>query len=220
MMNQNLEHVLRAVQKNKVTLKSFSSDERQVNQEGRVISISRILERIPLPKNSTIMDIGTGYGYGAVLLHALGYTVIGIESNADKLSEGMNYWRLLGIDFQQIPGAQSVVDKSNKLYFLQRDARDLYDFADGSIDMATAFYISGYMVKGDGAFRQVARLLSPIGHLTITTEGQVNMPSIVRGSIVRLASRALCPPDLRCVSIQKLSDPDIYDRFVITYAKK
>jgi hypothetical protein len=61
-MYNKLESIATLVKENPVTFRKFSNDIQQVNPLSRVLSISRILERISLPKNSTIIDIGTGYG--------------------------------------------------------------------------------------------------------------------------------------------------------------
>ena len=218
-MNSKLERILKLVQENPVEFTRFSSDTQQINPESRVVSISNILERVSLPEHSTILDIGTGYGYGAVLLNALGYNVIGLEINKDKLQEGMRYWRRLGIDFEETDDLSLVTNSSGRLYFSARDSRDLKDIPNQSVDMATAFYISGYMVGKNDAFREVGRVLNEEGNFTMTTEGPRQLPASLRGLAVNLVSRFLGLNDLRLTSKFTIDDPQVYDKFVLVYDK-
>ncbi|MBR9691415.1 class I SAM-dependent methyltransferase [Candidatus Woesearchaeota archaeon] len=218
-MNSKLERILRLVQENPVEFTRFSGDLQQINPESRVVSISNILERVKLPEHSTILDIGTGYGYGAVLLSALGYNVMGVELNRDKLEEGMDYWKRLGIDFEQTEDLSLATSSSGKLYFSARDSKNLGDIPNQSIDMVTAFYISGYMTGEKGAFREVGRILDEHGNFTMTTEGPIQLPQFLRGLAVNLASRFLGPSDLRLTSRFTINDSQVYDKFVLVYDK-
>lgn len=218
-MNPKLENILTLVKNNPIEFNSFSRDIQQINPEARIISISHILDNINLPKNSTILDIGTGYGYGAVLLNALGYNVIGLEFNGDKLQEGMNYWNKLGIEFEHREDISSVTNTTGKLYFSQRDSRRLDELPKQSIDMVTAFYISGYMAGKNGAFREVETILKPQGNLTITTEGPIELPFFLRGVAINVVSRLMGPKNLKLTSTQAIEDPRVYDKFILTYDK-
>ena len=85
MNNKNLDELIMKISSQEKELRGFSKDTQQINPILRVNSIIGILENVDLPKNSTILDIGTGYGYGAVIFSKLGYNVIGIDINKDKL---------------------------------------------------------------------------------------------------------------------------------------
>lgn len=214
-----LERILQSVRENPAEFRRFSSDEHQINPEARVISIANILERLELPANSTILDIGTGYGYGAVLLNALGYNVLGLEINGDKLREGLDYWKKLGIEFCQISEASSAFRTNGKLYFMARDARDLSDFPDNSIDMATAFYISGYMAGRNGAFAKIHRVLKPQKKLIITTEGPTTLPPLLRGAAVKVLSLVQKPEGLTGGKTFTINNQEVHDRHVVMYEK-
>lgn len=218
-MKSKLERILKLVQENSVEFTRFSSDTQQINPKSRVASISNILERISLPEHSTILDIGTGYGYGAVLLNTLGYNVIGLEINRDKVQEGMRYWRKLGIDFEETDDLSLATNSSGRLYFSARDSKDLRDIPNQSVDMVTAFYISGYMIGKNGAFREVGRVLNEEGNFTMTTEGPRQLPVSLRGLAVNLASRFLGLTDLRVASRFTIDNPQVYDKFVLVYDK-
>lgn len=218
-MNSKIERILRLVQENPVEFTRFSSDHQQINPISRVTSISKILERVKLPEHSTILDIGTGYGYGAVLLNALGYNVLGVELNHNKLEEGMKYWQRLGIDFEETGYLSSATNSSGKLYFSARDSRNLDDVPDNSIDMVTSFYISGYMLGKNGAFREIGRILNEQRNFTMTTEGPIQLPLFLRGLTVNLASRFLELTDLRLTSRFTIDDSQVYDKFVLVYDK-
>lgn len=217
-MISRLERILSLVKENPVEFRRFSRDKQQPNPEARVASISNILSEISLPGNSTVVDIGTGYGYGAVLLNALGYNVIGLEINGDKLDEGMRYWARLGIEFREISEASEAVKTKGRLYLLKRDSRNLDDFPALSVGMVTAFYISTYMLGRDGAFVGVNRILKPDGSLTITTEGPTFVPSLFRGLIVRKAGRFFVP-NLKLAKAFDIDGPQVYDRCVLIYEK-
>ncbi|MBU1202349.1 MAG: class I SAM-dependent methyltransferase [Nanoarchaeota archaeon] len=219
-MNSELEKVLLLTKENPVDFKRFSRDDQQINPELRIKSISNIIKNINLPHKSTIIDIGTGYGYGAVLLNTLGYNVIGIESNEEKLEQGMQYWTRLGIAFSEISCVSNAVNTKGELYFLKRDARNLDDFPGSSVDMATVFYISTYMIGKKSLFNEVGRVLKPEGNLTITTEGHINIPSFLRGPFVKLASKYFKPKGLKCASTFKIDNSEVYDKFVVTYKKE
>lgn len=217
-MHNQLECIAALVKEKPVTFRGFSSDTQQINPISRVMSISQILERITLPKKSTILDIGTGYGYGAVLLNALGYKAIGVEVNGAKLDEGMKYWRDLGIEFSEVNSA-SAACQDGGLYFLKRDSRNLDDFFDGSIDMASAFYIGWDMITRDGAFRSVGRVLKPQGNFAVTTEGPMRMSHILRKPIVTFASRIAVPRGLEFSETFDIENADVYDKYVVVYEK-
>ena len=218
-MNRELERILKLVQENPVEFTRFSNDTQQINPESRVASISHILERVSPLEHSTILDIGTGYGYGAVLLNALGYNVIGLEINQDKLQEGMKYWQRVGIDFEETDDLSIATNSSGKLYFSARDSRNLEEIPSKSIDMVTAFYISGYMAGKNGAFREVGRVLNEEGNFTMTTEGPRQLPAALRGLTVNLASRFLGLTNLRLTSRFTINNPQVYDKFVLVYDK-
>ena len=218
-MISELEKILQLVRANPTEFKRFSGDTQQTSPEARIISISGILERIKLPSNSTIVDIGTGYGYGAILLNAMGYNVLGLEINGDKLKEGMNYWKGLGVDFCETFEVPEAVVTKGKLYFMRRDTRDLSDFPDSSIDMATAFYISGYMTGKNGAFVNVQRVLKPQRNLTITTEGPTILPSFLRAASVKGLSIIQKPKGLRHIETFTIDNPQVYDKNIIIYEK-
>jgi SAM-dependent methyltransferase len=218
-MNGKIEKILKLVKENPVEFLRFSNDTQQINSQSRIVSISRILEAINLPKHSTIVDIGTGYGYGAVLLNALGYNVIGLEINKEKLEEGMKYWRSLGIYFEEINNLSLTTNSSGKLYFSARDSKCLEEIPNQSIDMVTAFYISGYMI-GNGAFREVGRILNKNGNFIITTEGPRQLPKYLRGLAVNLASKFLIPTGLTLTSKFAIDDNRVYDKFIFVCDKK
>ncbi len=216
-MKSKLENILKLVQDNPVDFNRFSEDIHQINPESRVKSISSILSRINIPKHSTILDIGTGYG--AVLLNALGYNVIGVEINGPKLKEGMNYWGKLGIDFELTNNLSSVVNASGKLYFSAKDSRNLGEIPDSSIDMVTSFYLSGYMVGKNGAYGDVGRMLKPKGNLTATTQGYSDMPEFFKELMVNLMGEFMEPKNLKLTSTFTIDDPLVHDKFVLIYSK-
>ncbi len=219
-MNDKLEKILKLVESTPVKFKTFSNDTQQINPKARVTSIINILGEIQLPiNNSTIVDIGTGYGYGAILLNSLGYNVIGIESNKDKLYEGLKYWRRLGFNFTLINKLSDELRHNRNLYFLPRDARNLEDFPDNSIEMVTAFYISGYMLGKDKAFREVGRILKPGSHFILSTQGPTSVPHLLRGLAVKILTSLYIPNDLRHYKTVKINNPNVYDNYIITMVK-
>jgi SAM-dependent methyltransferase len=218
-MNKRVKEIIELVRKNPVDFKRFSNDEQQINPEARVTSIANILGKIDLPAHSTILDIGTGYGYGAVLLNALGYNVLGIEVNEEKINEGMKYWDRLGLDFTEVSTLSTALNLDGKLSFAKMDAKNLGEFPNSSVDMATAFYISGYMLGKKGPFSDVARVLKPNGKFAMTTEGPTQLFPFMRGPVFKLASRLFKPEGLQLSSESVISQPEVYDRFVTVYSK-
>ncbi|MBL7051184.1 class I SAM-dependent methyltransferase [Candidatus Woesearchaeota archaeon] len=218
-MDNKLEKILNLVQNNPVDFCRFSEDNHQINPESRIKSISNIISKINIPKHSTILDIGTGYGYGAVLLNALGYNAIGVEINEAKLKEGMGYWSKLGIDFEFTNDLSSVINSSGKLAFSARDSKNLSDIPNSSIDMVTSFYLSGYMVGKNGAYCGVERILKPKGNLVVTTQGYPNTPEFLKEFTVNLMGKFMEPKYLKLTSTLTINDPLVHDKFVLVYNK-
>ena len=187
-MNTKLERLVRLVEENPIAFERYSRDVQQINPLSRVYSIATIINNLDIPKESTILDVGTGYGYGAVLLNALGHTVIGIDFNGDKLRNGLEYWNKLGVDFKLGDSISQALGNEGKLYFSIKDSRNLEAIPKKSIDMITSFYISGYMAGRKGAFRAVDGVLKPGGNLLVTTEGPIQVPSFLRGLAASFAS--------------------------------
>lgn len=52
----------------KFTQFSKKDDTQQISPEKRLISIDGIINNLEIPENLFILDIGTGFGYGAVYL--------------------------------------------------------------------------------------------------------------------------------------------------------
>lgn len=220
MKYEKLENILELVGSNPVELKRFSNDIQQINPEARIYSIKGILENINLTSNSTVVDIGTGYGYGAVLLNALGYNVIGVDSNRNKLEEGLKYWEKLGISFKVIDDASEALQSKDQLYFLYRNGRNLGDIPDCSIDMVTFFFIGSYMLGKKGPLPEAVRILKSRSPLIITSEGPIKAPELFRGAVIRLMTYMYKPQNLRHEKTIVINNINVYDKYVIRLIKK
>ena len=216
-MSEQLEQILERVKHNPAELKPFSKDTYQLDPLGRMKSIAEILSALQLPPGSKVMDLGTGYGYGAVVLHALGYKVMGIDSNTAKLDTGLEYWDNIGVDFKVVTDAAQAFD--GELCFLHRDARNLQDIPDNHLDAVTSFYFSGYMMGKHGAYKEAGRIVRHGGTVVISTQGHDPVPRWLRWPVVNLMSYFYVPPRLKIRKRMKLSADKAYDRFVFVLGK-
>jgi SAM-dependent methyltransferase len=198
-------------------LKRFSDDKQQINPKLRLDSILKIVKTLNIEPDSIIVDVGTGYGYGAVILRSLGCTVLGVESNKDKLYEGMNYWKTLGVEFKEITNAVDLFS-SDGLYFLARNASHLTELPDSSVDLITSFYLSGYMIRKNGAYNSCSRILKKSSRLIITTQGHDVLPKMIRRPFVQLLGRYWRLNGLDYKGLFA-ADKTVHDRFILTYNK-
>ena len=216
-MRAELQELCNLVRGNPASFKRFSDDLEQVDPSRRVESIAGIAERLEVPAGSRGVDLGTGYGYGAVLLNALGYTVIGIERNRDKLEDGLAYWGRLRVPFKYVSDHFFSSVSEGDLCFTHRDIRNLSNVADASLDWATAFYISSYMFS-ERAFDEVGRILRPNGSFVISTEGPRQFSPFLRKLVSSVGERMLRP---RGFTLAQTLDfgARVHDRYVFVYKK-
>lgn len=216
-MKAEFERIHDLIRGASASFKRFSNDPEQVDPFRRITSIASILEQVDIPRGSRIADVGTGYGYGAVLLHSLGCPVIGLERNKAKLEEGLAYWTRLGVPFTYSSQPSIAFHGDNPLCFTHRDSRYLRDALDVSVDWATAFYISGYMLP-QGAFDDVCRAVRPGGHFLVSTEGPKILPPRLRGVVARVGSNLFGPEGF---TLERSIDAgeSVHDRYVFVYKK-
>jgi len=200
-------------------LEKFSDDIQQVSPELRVHAISNIVSALDIPSDSSIIDIGTGYGYGAVLLNVLGNNVIGLEIFDKKLENGIKYWEKQGIKIEKNYDLEKAVFTNNKLYFANMDSRKINHFPDSSVDFVTSFYLSAYMLGKNGAYQNVHKVLKPNGKLILSTEGVLNVPEFARGLLVKTLGKRIVPKGLKFEKMITMDKNKAYDRYVIIYKK-
>ncbi|MDO8622774.1 MAG: hypothetical protein Q7R52_00855 [archaeon] len=221
MINGQLKGLVKKIEENIPEFPSFSRDSQQINPLLRMKSIAGIIPNLKLPpEGSTIIDMGTGYGYGAVALNTLGYKTIGIEQNREKLNVGLKYWNKLGIPFKLTENYEEALRTKENLIFINKKADGFENFPICSIDSVTAFYISLDMATEDGALWSIGKILKPKSRLFVTTEGPIKEVSNKFLDEVILELDKNHPiPRLETESIQKIKDPLVYDKFIITKIK-
>ncbi|MEM4755920.1 MAG: methyltransferase domain-containing protein [Candidatus Woesearchaeota archaeon] len=227
MGRSSLEHLVEQLQQAPTLFTSHPQDMHQCNPLSRIQSIAVLLSSFSFPSNAgefpfqspLILDIGTGYGYGAVVLHTLGYTVLGVELNKKKLEEGLHYWSKQGIDFSVSSDPASLSLRPGTLSFLYADATSLPSSYHQRFDAATSFYVSRYMLKPSGVLFAAHQYLKSKGTLLITTEGPKHLPSWLRHAVVMFLSTTLHLPSLHLENSTVVYHPFVYDRYVFLYKK-
>lgn len=218
-MHPKLEKILRDTKRNNYELEKFSKDIHQISPEKRISSIINIISSIRIPKKSNIIDVGTGYGYGAILFNALGHNVIGIDIFDKKISEGINYWENQGIQAEKNFSFDTATSTNGKLYLENMDSRKINLFPNESVDLVTSFYLSTYMIGKNGAYQNVHKVLKPDGKLLISTEGPLKKYDLVNKKLVNLSGILFAPKGMKFESMLVLKKNEAHDRYLIMYRK-
>lgn len=227
-MREMLENVLEAVHRTPAPFLPFCRDIHQVDPEARLRSIAEIAQHLPLPAISDgcetplILDIGTGYGYGAVVFNMLGYHAIGIDNNKDKLRCGLDYWSTIGVPFLEISKPRELPNGIPQLCFMHRDMRDLHDFADNAADFAASFYVSRHKLGFHSPYGEVKRVLKERSYFAITTSG-INrrfVPTFMRERITRLLPFIFNPTALLYKEFLTLDKQRAHDHYVYLFLKE
>ena len=205
---------------NPVEFKRYSSDRQQVNPSKRMISIDTLLSRLEIPPDGTVLDIGTGYGYGAILLADRGNRVIALERNKEKILEGVDYWRKLGYDCDFQTSLDGALDNSSQIVFIHGDSSSLNGVPGGMVDGAFSFYISGYMLIDKGTFNDISRVLKPESRFILSTEGPTKLPYFLRRTAVKVLANLCVPKGLHYDRTISLNEKKVYDRHVVILTKK
>ncbi|MEM4325895.1 MAG: class I SAM-dependent methyltransferase [Candidatus Pacearchaeota archaeon] len=219
MRKSNIYNLLESMKNTHNNFSKFTLDINQKKPALRVLSILEIMKNLGIPRNKFILDFGTGFGYGAVVLSFYNNNVVGVEINRKKLREGVRYWKKLGINCNIIKGFSDI--KGRGLYFLERDCANLEDFPAESIDLITAFYVSGYMFKGKSVFKNVGRVLKRGGQLIISTEG-FNIPFFpifLKELTLKFLSRVYKIDNVKFKRFFKIDSKDVHDKYIILLEK-
>lgn len=127
--------------------KMFAVEDRHWWFAGKRRLVKVLLDAIPLPEGSRILDVGCGTGGMHLLLHRYG-NVIGIDAS---------------------PLALSFASR-RELAKLARASLPRLPFRDGAFDLVTVFDVLYHRNVGDDAeaAKELLRVLKPGGHLVVT----------------------------------------------------
>ncbi len=149
-------------------LRAFSADSWQLRPRQRMAHVSAVLQvllkrNLLVPKGKAL-DIGTGFGYGAIALSKIGLEVHGFDICKGRLNEGLS--KIVGAE-NGIKSAQKV-RVNNKLYFSASRSGRVQE-KDNSFDIAFSFYTSPYIFESKN-LAEYSRLIKPGGKLVVTTD--------------------------------------------------
>ena len=114
---------------------------------GRRELFARLIEELAVDRQVAVLDVGTGTGANLALLHRLGFSrAVGLDSS----EEAVGFCRARGLEEVR-----------------QGDICDL-PFADASFGLVLATDVVEHVDDDVGALREVARVLTPDGHLLLT----------------------------------------------------
>lgn len=121
-----------------------------------------------LPKESSILEIGTGKGHLALALAKLGWKCVSV----DKFSEEIYYARLNAVYFKL----------DEKIDFKQQDARKL-EFTDNSFDAVVCADLIHHLAQPDAVLSEMERVCRPKGKILIADlnhHGQEIISAVLR----------------------------------------
>lgn len=222
MSNKKLDKIIEKAERVPPAFPMVSNDTYQLYPAGRLKSIGKIVDSLQLKEDSRIVDIGTGFGYGCVVLSQYGHQVLGIESLPQKHQASVDYWKKLGLELRTLLDSEPPFRNGSPIELINTQSNSLPNIQDNSIDYVTAFFIGTYMLGQHGAFADVARILKDGGEMIVSTEGPTHslIPETAREPIVRLASRLYTPAGLYLKSFSVIDDPDVYDKYIMRYGKE
>lgn len=125
-----------------------------------------------------ILDVGTGTGFLARNLSALGHQVTGLDFSTDMMSQARTKMKTLGLSWELVLG----------------DAEDP-DFPDNSFDVVICRYLLWTLPHPDDAITQWVRLLRPGGLLIVIDGKRKKRRDTLPTRVNRLlwtASRRIC----------------------------
>lgn len=188
-----VEHSLRKLEELVITVGQAQLNrlipENQYSPFQRLRSIGRVIDNSELPPTgSLILDVGTGFGYGAVLLSSLGYRVVGVDSNKDRVERGNTLWNAVGQPLSESSDLISSAD--NGVSLIHSSVADIAPVVTSKFDAATCFFLSGYMLEAGGALHQVAEHLKLGAPFFASTEGDIALPPLERDSNVQELANA------------------------------
>lgn len=219
-MERSVTELIESVRRIPPVFKKFSSDIHQVDPLLRIASMYALLSSKTI-QDPLILDIGCGYGTGPILLHSMGYTPIGIESNKEKLEDGLTYWSRLGYSVAYVEDFPTVPDPSY-VYFMNRHAGMLDDIASSSLQTVSSFYISSYMLsKKHGAFCDVKRILADDGVFYLSTSDPLPsaFPNFAQDIAVHVLSKFLLPSGMKIQAFEKYDKEHIRDYYLFSLQK-
>lgn len=200
----------------------------QLNPEPQYLPLNRVESIVGIclswelpPLGSKIIDVGTGYGYGAAVLSAMGYEVLGIDLNQDRLERGMKFWKSLNWPVENM-GASGV--GSSKMFLLASKISDLGPEHFNQFDAGTCFFLSEYMGESGGAFHDVARFLTGRAKFFASTEGDMTKSESARARHLEqiasmLKNREVSFSGLEFESYRFLAKERIFDPHLFTFSK-
>ncbi|MCI5066634.1 class I SAM-dependent methyltransferase [bacterium] len=189
----------------------------------RLRSIGRIIDHCELPATgSLVLDVGTGFGYGAVLLGSLGYKVVGIDSNEDRVRRGIALWNAVGLPVGE--SAQPSLSKDGSVILIHSSVADIEAEAVEKVDAATCFFLSGYMLKGDGALHQVAKHLKQGAPFFASTEGDISLSISERDGSVQALARRYQDGEISLMGLDfreyfKIREEAVYDPHLFRFSR-
>ncbi|OGY93841.1 MAG: hypothetical protein A2406_00620 [Candidatus Komeilibacteria bacterium RIFOXYC1_FULL_37_11] len=149
-----------------IDLEQETADQEQLNPYERMLSIRNVWETIKdkLHNPETALDVGSGFGYGTVMLDAQGIKTVGIENVPAKNEQALELFNQLDITLKEI----DKIDFENSPAILETDFNKLSD--QEVTDLITMFYLSGELISNPETLKTCEKLLKTNGQMILSTE--------------------------------------------------
>lgn len=150
-------------------LSQNTHDLEQLKPLARMQSIAKVWEAVVKEFGAieTAIDIGSGFGYGAVFLALQGIKVLGIENIAAKIRQAQALFKRLGVNISLCDG----FGFSNSPALMHADILTVQTTV--KVDLLSMFYVSAELIAHPKLLEQSVKLLKPGGRICISTEADV-----------------------------------------------
>ena len=149
-----------------IDLEQKTSDTEQLDPYQRMLSIKNVWETVKdkLHNPETALDVGSGFGYGTVMLDTQGIQTVGIENVPAKNQQAIELFEQLGVALKEI----DKIDFENSPAILEADFNKLSD--QEVTDLITMFYLSGELISNQETMKTCEKLLKTNGQMILSTE--------------------------------------------------
>jgi SAM-dependent methyltransferase len=140
--------------------------------EGTMEHLSRYLLARPYLEGRRVVDGGAGFGYGSILFHRLGASVVlALERDFTALHLGASVDPQIPSQCETRRGAMACTGNagtSSRPFFVQGDL-EACPLRDGSVDLFVALEVFEHLEAPEQFLREARRVLSPEGALLLST---------------------------------------------------
>ncbi|MFA6307360.1 MAG: methyltransferase domain-containing protein [Patescibacteria group bacterium] len=205
--NTKIDELLKKLADLDIHLEQETADTEQLSPQERIKSIKNVWDAIKakLDNPETALDVGSGFGYGTVVLDMEGIKTVGIESVPIKNQQAVALFQKVDIILHEI----DEIDFEKSPAILEADFNKLDEKE--IVDLITMFYLSEELVSKEKTFQMCEQLLKKNGQIVLATEAdRATVETIISSGNIKLPAN---------FSVEIIDLPNNFEKTVIILTK-